>query len=114
MNGVLTEQQKIDLIINRGCRYFGILREDLKKKAGNLSHRWKKKRFLIVVLSRYTTAKSSEITTLLGYKSQSNVCYNKRMLEEELSDDFYGNKTTKQTYKELLAYINIKDGELIV
>ena len=104
---IMTQAEKTQLILNKGCEYLGITRDQLLEGLGSKSKIWDKKRFLIPILYDYTICNYSDIAFYLGYKTHSNVIYHLNLIKDELSVDVYGSEKTKQVYKELLSYLNL-------
>lgn len=110
-NTILTQPQKVEYILTKGCEYFGLDKSLLKKKFSRGEGRWAMKRYLIPVLYGHTISSEEDIANLLGYKNKSNVAYHIKKMKEELSDETYGSDKTKAIYKEFLAYLNMKEDE---
>lgn len=112
---ILTQPEKIEYILSRGCEYFGINRKDLNKKiVGNngKSSLNRARKLFFPILREATSITDKEIGALLGYSTQ-NMHYLKRRSTEDLSENFYGDASLRNTYQELREYINIKDGRII-
>ena len=110
-NTILTQPQKIEFILNKGCEYFGLDREVISQNNIRGKSQWEKKRYFAPILYEHTAATLNEIATLLGFKDHSSVIYHMKKINEELSDAVYGSKKTRVIYKELLAYINLEENE---
>jgi len=110
MNKILTQPEKIEYILSKGCEYFGIQRADLSKpnQPGSHSTIWEKKKMLIPVLYQNTISNYKDIARCLGYRTTANVTHHSNTLKDELSNETYGSDKTKLIYKELLAYINLE------
>jgi len=103
----MTQPEKIEHILNGGCEYFGITREELTKKTGSHSSIWNKKLYLVMVLYDYTVCNMTDIATYLGYSSHNTVSYHLKIKKEELSEKMYGSDKTKRVYFELLKYLEL-------
>jgi hypothetical protein len=101
-------KEKIDLIINGFCDYYGISANELCKTANRRQGAgWKWKRFLVLILYDYTDLDMVEIMNVLGYKSYPHVSYHYNKLKEELSGELYGSQKTKLIYNELLKFLKL-------
>lgn len=105
---IMTQPEKVEYIISGCCDYFGITKDDIARNTGSRSSIWDKKRFIVYLLFNHTPCNTTDITKYLGYKSRRNVSYHIKMLEDELSENTYGNNKTKMIYNELLSYLNLK------
>lgn len=105
---IMTQPEKVEHIISGCCAYFGITKEDLTRKTGGRSSIWFKKRFVGYLLSNYTACNTFEIIEAIGYKQRNSITYHIKTLEDELSENTYGNNKTKMIYNELLSYLNLK------
>ena len=103
----LTQPEKIDMIINGACDFFGITKEGLMEKRGTRSKYWEYKRYFVPLLFDHTSATHTVITKLLNYVNHSNSSQCYARMKNELSDNIYGYDKTKKVYKELLTYLNL-------
>jgi chromosomal replication initiation ATPase DnaA len=109
---VMTQPEKIDYILQKSCDYFGIDRDKVQSRVGKgRSPLWPKKRFIAYVLYKHTASTIPEIVSLLGYSQYTTVFRNIKGIEEELSEEFYGNEKVKSVYKELLSYLKLNGYE---
>jgi len=104
---IMTQPEKAEHIIVKGCEYFGLSRDMLRRPSKGRSGTATKKRYLSLVLHEYTSYDGVEITEFLGYSDPQNVYRNVSVLKEELSEELYGNERTKRIYNELLSYLNL-------
>ena len=104
---VMTQPERVEYIIDKGCEYFGVDKKDLISPNRGRSAMGGKKRYLSMVLSEYTVLNVPEITELLSYSSPQNVYRNILGLKQELSEELYGCEKTKRIYNELLSYLNL-------
>jgi len=108
---VLTQPQKIDYVLTKGCEYLGLDKESLSISYTRSGSKWEKKRYLAPILYRHTVATYNEIAKLLGYKSHRSVVLHIQQVDDELTDRVYGSPKTKAIYKELLAYLNLTENK---
>ena len=104
---IMTQPQKMEYIIEKGCEYFGLSKEKLTAPNMGKSAIAGKKKYISLVLSEYTAYNVVEIASELSYKSPQNVYRNILNLKEELSEEFYGTDKTKRIYNELLNYLQL-------
>jgi chromosomal replication initiation ATPase DnaA len=104
---VMTQPEKVELILSRGCEYLGITREELSTKDARKSKIWYKKRFLIPILYENTSLTLKEVAELVGLQNHATILYHIRVMKEESSGELFGSKKTKQVYDELLSYLNL-------
>jgi chromosomal replication initiation ATPase DnaA len=103
----MTDPEKVNYIIDKGCEYFGISRDQVSAPVLGKSKIWYKKRFLVVPLYDNTALSQQEIATLLGLKNHSTILYHYRELKEDISGELYGSNKTRKIYEELLAYLKL-------
>ena len=103
----MTQPEKIEHILNGGCEYFGVIREQLIENRGPKSKIWHKKIYLVMLLREYTICNNAEIADCVGYKRPENVLYHIRKMKDELSEDVYGSNKTKMIYSELLKHLEL-------
>jgi len=103
----MTQPEKVEYILSRGCEYLGITREELSTKDARKSKIWYKKRFLIPILYENTSLSTKEVAKLVGLQNHSTILYHIKMMKEEASGELYGSKKIKQVYDELLIYLNL-------
>ena len=103
----MTQPEKIERIISKGCEYFGVAKAELYLKPGTRSSIWDKKRYMVLILNRYTACDYHDIAKHMGYASQHNVRYHIKAMESLISDDIYGSDKEKRVYKELLEYLDL-------
>lgn len=104
---VMTQPEKVEYIISRGCEFLGITRDDFSTKDTRKSKLWYKKRFLIPILYENTSLTIREVANLIGLKNHTTILYHIKVMKEEASGELYGSKKTKQVYDELLSYLNL-------
>ncbi len=104
---VMTQPEKVEYIMDKGCEFFGLTRQELVTKDYRKSKMWYKKRFILGVLSDETALSLKEIAGCVGLKNHSTILYHKRCLDEELSEEVYGSQRTKTINKEFLSYLNL-------
>ncbi len=104
---VMTQPEKINMIIDGCCKYFGVERSELEKKTGSRSSIWNKKRFMIILLNDYTSCTVKEMADYLGYNQRQGIYYHIEQMRQELGNDMFGYDKTKMVYKELLSYLNL-------
>lgn len=107
MNKIMTQPEKVDYILTRGCKYFGIAKADLVKNIGAKSYLWDKKRVLAYILDKHTPANIKDIQKSLGYKSHATILFHISKMEDSLSDQVYGDDKIKMVYKELIQYLEL-------
>ena len=104
---VITQPEKVDMIINSACTFFGFNRKDLArgmKKKSPIGHH---KRLIVPLLYDNTNLNFYEIGRHLGYASHSNTLKHYHRVKEEVSGDMYGYEKTKQTFEELKKFIGL-------
>ena len=106
----MTQPELIEYIINKGCEYLGI-KLPTPKGIGAPKPDWRRKRFLIVLLTDYTILSQQEIASLLGYKQHGTVSFHYKNMKDELSDTTYGRKKAKLVYDNLLNYLKLQNNE---
>ena len=104
---IMTQPEKAEHIIVKGCEYFGLSRDKLIQPKSGGGGTATKRKYLSLVLSEHTICDGVEITALLGYSSTQNVYRNIKALKEEISEELYGVDKTKRIYNELLSYLNL-------
>ena len=104
---VMTQPEKAEYIISRGCKYFNIDRDDLSPKSGGRSSIASKKKYILMVLSEHTVYNLKELGKLMEYNYVGNVGKLIAGLKDELSGELYGCEKTKRIYNELLSYLNL-------
>jgi hypothetical protein len=102
----MTQPELIEYLISRGCEYLGI-KLPTPKGIGAASPDWRRKRYLIVLLSDYTILSQQEIASLLGYKQHGTVSFHYKNMKDELSDNTYSSKKSKLIYNNLLNYLKL-------
>jgi chromosomal replication initiation ATPase DnaA len=107
MKEIMTQPEKVEYILNRGCAYLGLDKDKLDYRGGNKSKDWHKKRFLIVLLLDNTNSSLREVAAYVGYKSHQNIMYHYKNMKQELSSELYGSDKIKSIYNELLSYLNL-------
>jgi hypothetical protein len=107
-NKIMTQPEKIEHILNKGCDYLGIDRNNLTRKSGSRDKDWYKKRFLVPLLFDYTALSYRDIAGFLGYSNHSTPIHHYKIFKEEISGELYGSQKTKMIYTELLSYLNLK------
>ena len=104
---VMTQPEKIEYIINRGCEYFGLKRDFLTESPGTRNNIHRIKRYIALAIVNETETTMQDIALLLGFYDKNGVSISLKKINEELSDEFYGINKTKVVYNELLSYLNL-------
>ena len=104
----MTQPELVDHLLTKGCEYLGIKLPTAKGLNSN-DPNWKRKRYLITLLSDYTVLSQREIYKLLGYKRNGTASYHYKNIKDELSNETYGNDKTKLIYKGLLNYLKLQE-----
>lgn len=111
MNNVMTQPEKIDHIISKGCEYFGISKDELiiPNKPGCKGHNKLSipRRIMGYLLSENTILTDEDIGLRLGFRVASTMCKVRKSIRDEISDSAYGYDKTKKIYKELITYIGL-------
>lgn len=111
-NKIMTQPEKVEYILNKGCEFLGLTREDvLEGGVGYKSAKWQKKRYLIPVLSDYTILTPTEISQILGYCDVASLLKAKEVITKDISGELYGSKKIKLVYDELLTYLKLNNHE---
>jgi len=117
-------QKKLEslLIINKGlaksdsisaeyligglCDYYGINRDELitRRRNANLVRR---RRMAAKLLSIHTDCTLAQIAIILGYRNHGSILYHLRVIDEQLSKNYYGYLETKTEYKQLLKHLKL-------
>jgi len=105
--GIMTQPEKVEYIMNKGCEYFGFKRDILNESVGTRDNIHKMKRYIALAIINKTEITMGEIASLLGYFSKDNVSVAIKKIKEELSDEFYGINKTKEIYNEFISYLNL-------
>jgi hypothetical protein len=106
----MTQPELIEHLISRGCEYLGI-KLPTPKGINPTKADWRRKRYLLVILSDYTILSQQEIAELLGYKQHGTVSFHYKNMKDDLSDNTYGNNKTKVIYNNLLNYLKLQDND---
>ena len=102
----MTQPEKIDYIINKGCEYFGLTPDDLLRKTGTRSNVHRMKRYIALIILDHTETTMAGVATTLGFWNKDSVSSAIKKIRDELSDEFYGMNKTKIVYNELLKYLD--------
>lgn len=109
---VMTQPQKVEYILNKGCEFLGLTRDDIiEGGVGYKSAKWQKKRYLIPVLQDYTILTPTEIGRALGYCDVASLAKAREVIVRDISGELYGSKKIKLVYDELLTYLNLNNHE---
>lgn len=109
---VMTQTEKVEYILDRGCEFLGLTRSDLLE--GGIKGRdlkWKRKRYLIPILTDYTILSPKEVAGILGYTQPTTCLIARETIKREISGELYGSKKIKLVYDELLTYLNLNNHE---
>lgn len=103
----MTQPEKIEHIINKGCEFFGLTREELlEKNLGTRGNIHRMKRYICFVILNEMEVTMDEVAHVHGlYNNKDCVSSSMKKMKEELSDEFYGSDKTKRVYKELLTHL---------
>jgi hypothetical protein len=104
----MTQPELVEHLISSGCEYLGI-KLPTPKRIGAASPDWRRKRYLIVLLSDYTILSQHEIASLLGYKQHGTVSFHYKNMKDELSDNTYSSNKSKLVYNNLLNYLKLQE-----
>lgn len=111
-NKVMTQPQKVEYILNKGCEFLGLTREELTDGGrGFRAPKWSKKRYFIPILTNYTILTPTEIGEVLGYYDVAALRSARERINTDLSEEFYGSEKIKLVYKELLTYLKLNNHE---
>jgi chromosomal replication initiation ATPase DnaA len=99
-----------DLIINGVCSYYGISKDTLKKRA-RTAYLVSRRRIATKLLHEYTSKNLQDIANILGYRNHATIIHHLRRIDEELSDNVYGNNKLKAEYKAVLNHLNLQDDD---
>lgn len=109
---VMTQPQKVEYILNKGCEFLGLAKDDLISGAiGRRSDRWQLKRLLIPVLSEHTLLTPTGMAEVLGYGDVTSIIKARDIIMRDISGELYGSKKIKLVYGELLTYLNLNNHE---
>jgi len=103
----MTQPEKVNYIISKGCDYFGVKESVLVGSMGTKSNLHRKKRYIALILYDEVEITLQEISERLGNFDKTSLSASIRRLREELSGEFYGSEKTKKIYNELLFYLNL-------
>ena len=104
---VMTQPERVEYIIDKGCEYFGLSRDALLNACGTRNNKHRIKRYIALAIYTKTETPMEIIGLMLGFARTEGVSNALKKIKEELSDEFYGENRTKEVYKELLSYLNL-------
>lgn len=107
MSSVLTQPEKIKLILEKSAQYFGVTVDELTRKQVKKGKVSPHKKLVIPILFDNTNLTGVKIGELMGYRDHVTANHHYRNMRDELSDETYGNERTKKLYKELVQFIGI-------
>ena len=109
---VMTQPQKVEYILEKGCEFLGLTRADfISGTIGRKSDVWQKKRLLIPILNDNTLLTPTKIADVLGYRDVTAVIKARDLIMRDISGELYGSKKIKLVYDELLTYLNLNNHE---
>lgn len=107
-NKELTKADSIaaEYIIRGLCGYYGIDKHELRIRHRN-SNLVRRRKFAAKLLRTYTDCTLEQMASILGYRNHATILYHLKVIDEQLSNNFYGYVETKTEYKQLLKHLKL-------
>lgn len=99
-------KQKADFILKGTCTYYNINPQELKQRVRKAEY-VEQRQMIAYLLKTYTDRSLHDIADMIGYKQHATVLYHVKEAKSKLSDELYGEKEFKVTYRKLLKRLNL-------